>query len=123
MDQVEVNQETSKMWFSGHLQDEMTALSRAQAMISFKPDGTVISANENFCAALGYSLEEIRGQHHKMFCDSHIWQNDDYAQFWKDLKAGHYQRGQFKRRKRTVRPSGLKPATIPFSGAARWSEF
>lgn len=86
------------MLFSRQLKDEMAALSRAQAMIWFNPDGTVISANENFCAALGYSLQEIKGQHHRMFCDSQISESVDYKRFWDDLRAGRYQRGQFRRR-------------------------
>lgn len=69
-------------------------------MISFKPDGTVISANENFCGALGYTLDEIKGKHHRMFCDSRISGSGEYTQFWKDLQAGQYQRGQFQRRRK-----------------------
>ena len=86
------------MLFSRQLKDEMAALSRAQAMTWFDPNGTVISANENFCAALGYSLQEIKGRHHRMFCDSQISESEDYRGFWDDLRAGLYQRGQFRRR-------------------------
>lgn len=94
------------MLFSRQLKDEMAALSRAQAMIWFEPDGTVVSANDNFRSALGYSSQEIEGQHHRMFCDIQISESEDYKRFWDDLRAGRYQRGQFRRRKKTARLYG-----------------
>lgn len=73
------------------------ALDRQQAVISFNLDGTVIEANENFLAAVGYSLSEIKGQHHRMFVDPAFAQSEDYAAFWSALNHGEYQAGEYKR--------------------------
>ncbi|MBL7686960.1 MAG: PAS domain-containing protein, partial [Bdellovibrionaceae bacterium] len=54
---------------SDDLQGVVRALNRAQAIIEFNLDGTIITANENFLKTLGYSLDEIKGKHHRMFCD------------------------------------------------------
>ena len=51
----------------GNASATQSALERAYAIIEFKPDGTILRANENFCAALGYTLDEITGRHHRMF--------------------------------------------------------
>lgn len=58
------------------------------AVIQFETDGTIISANENFCAALGYQLSEIQGQHHRMFVDPEYVNSIEYNNFWKNLKSG-----------------------------------
>ncbi len=47
----------------------IAALNRSQAVIEFELDGRILDANENFCRALGYSIDEIRGQHHSLFVD------------------------------------------------------
>ncbi|MFB2553825.1 methyl-accepting chemotaxis protein [Ensifer soli] len=73
------------------------ALSRSQAMIEFSLDGIVLSANENFCRSLGYTLAEIRGQHHRMFVDPAEAARAEYQAFWKRLAQGEFQRGQFRR--------------------------
>lgn len=76
---------------------QLAAISKSQAVIEFKPDGTVIKANENFLNTLGYSLNEIVGQHHRMFCDTTYTRSSDYARFWDDLRAGKYQADVFRR--------------------------
>jgi methyl-accepting chemotaxis protein len=79
------------------LSDDVAAISRSQALIWFKPDGTVIDSNENFCKALGYSLPEIVGKHHRIFCEDAIKNAPDYKVFWSDLAAGKFKQGQFRR--------------------------
>jgi methyl-accepting chemotaxis protein len=81
------------------MEDEakLKAISASQAVIEFKPDGTIITANENFCNGLGYSLSEIVGKHHSMFCDKAYTQSADYANFWKDLAAGKSSSNEFRR--------------------------
>jgi methyl-accepting chemotaxis protein len=79
------------------LADDMKALSTAQAMIWFAPDGTILDANENFLKTLGYRLDEIVGKHHRIFCEDAIRQSPDYQRFWSDLGAGRFQGGQFRR--------------------------
>lgn len=88
----------SNLLKSTKLAVEMAALSRSQAMIWFKPDGTVVDANENFCKALGYSLSEIVGKHHSLFCSDAVRGSASYQTFWRELAAGKFQRGQFCRR-------------------------
>ena len=76
---------------------KMAAISRAQAMIEFEPDGTIITANENFCNATGYALNQIEGQHHRMFCGKEYTASDDYVKFWESLAAGQNEAGKYHR--------------------------
>ena len=55
--------------FGANAKATLDAMSKSQAIIEFRLDGTIITANENFCQALGYHLSEIAGQHHCMFVD------------------------------------------------------
>ncbi|RYG60178.1 MAG: methyl-accepting chemotaxis protein [Alphaproteobacteria bacterium] len=73
------------------------AFDRVQALIYFTPDGVIQDANENFLACTGYALNEIKGQHHSMFCDSSYTQSPDYKDFWTALKRGQLQTGEFQR--------------------------
>ncbi|WP_439395366.1 PAS domain-containing protein [Bradyrhizobium sp. PMVTL-01] len=76
---------------------KIAASSRAQAVIEFKLDGTIVAANENFCKALGYSLAEIQGKHHSMFVAPAERDGAAYREFWAKLNRGEYQAGEFKR--------------------------
>jgi methyl-accepting chemotaxis protein len=76
---------------------KIAALSRSQAVIEFTPSGQIITANDNFCAAVGYHLSEIEGKHHSMFCESSQVGSEAYRQFWADLAAGKFQSDEFKR--------------------------
>ncbi len=76
---------------------KLAALSRAQAVIEFTTSGEIITANENFLTCLGYGLNEIRGQHHRMFCDDQFRNSPDYAEFWRKLAAGEFISAEFKR--------------------------
>lgn len=76
---------------------QLNAISKSQAVIEFNLDGTVITANENFLRALGYSLIEIQGQHHRMFVDDAERNSAGYAQFWARLNHGDFQGGEYKR--------------------------
>ena len=71
------------------------ALNRVQAVIQFYPDGTMITANENFCGAVGYDLEEIQGQHHRIFCKSDYTSSQEYKDFWRNLARGQVSSGEF----------------------------
>lgn len=70
---------------------------RSQAIISFKPDGTILDANDNFCQALGYERKQIIGKHHRIFVGDAERQTTDYRMFWKNLSEGKFQKGQYKR--------------------------
>jgi methyl-accepting chemotaxis protein len=76
---------------------KIDAISRAQATIEFRTDGTVLSANENFLKALGYTLGEIAGKHHSMFVEPAFASSAEYADMWRKLNAGEFVAGEFKR--------------------------
>ena len=76
---------------------KIEAINRVQAVIEFELDGTVISANENFLRIFGYRLDEIVGQHHRIFCDPGFAESLQYAEFWQKLGRGEYNSGEFKR--------------------------
>jgi methyl-accepting chemotaxis protein len=82
---------------SASQQQLMTAIDRAQAIIEFKLDGTVSSANENFCRVFGYEAKDVLGKHHSMFCDPAEVSSPDYEKFWNRLKKGEYVAGEFRR--------------------------
>jgi methyl-accepting chemotaxis protein len=76
---------------------ELEALNRSQAVIRFTPDGIILDANHNFLVAMGYTLNEIKGQHHRIFCDTDYVQTNAYKEFWNKLKNGTFFTSQFKR--------------------------
>jgi len=76
---------------------KIQAIDRAQAVIEFDLEGTVITANENFLGIFGYSLDEIKGKHHQIFCDPGYSETAAYAEFWQKLGRGEYDAGEFKR--------------------------
>lgn len=76
---------------------KLEAISRSQAVIEFTPDGEIITANENFCAALGYSLQELVGKHHRIFCRREYSSTPEYSLFWKNLSSGQFIANEFVR--------------------------
>jgi methyl-accepting chemotaxis protein len=78
-------------------QGQLAAISKAQAVIEFNLDGTIITANENFLSTLGYRLDEVVGKHHGMFVEPAYRSSPEYRQFWADLGLGKYQAGEYKR--------------------------
>ena len=78
-------------------QATLNAIGKSQAVIEFNLDGTIITANQNFCAAMGYALSEIQGKHHSMFVDPAYKDSAEYRQFWERLNRGSFEAAQFKR--------------------------
>ncbi|MBF0392163.1 MAG: PAS domain-containing methyl-accepting chemotaxis protein [Alphaproteobacteria bacterium] len=76
---------------------KLEALDKSQAVIEFKMDGTIVTANQNFLAALSYSLDEVRGRHHSMFVDADYARGAEYRQFWESLNRGVFQAAEYKR--------------------------
>ena len=76
---------------------KLNAISKSQSIIEFNLDGTIINANENFLTTLGYSLEEIRGKHHRMFCEPSYSSSNDYQTFWQKLGRGEFEASEYKR--------------------------
>jgi methyl-accepting chemotaxis protein len=79
------------------LQGQLTAINKAQAIIEFNLDATVITANENFLSLLGYTLDEIKGRNHSMFVDPVYRESAAYKQFWRNLNEGKFQAAEYKR--------------------------
>ena len=73
------------------------ALMRSTAVIEFALDGTILTANERFLASVGYRLEQIRGKHHRMFCEPEEANSAGYQAFWDKLRRGEYVAERFKR--------------------------
>jgi len=78
-------------------QNQLAAISRVQAIIEFTLEGEIVTANENFCKTMGYSLDEIRGKHHSMFVDRAYAASSEYGEFWSELKSGRLQAREFTR--------------------------
>jgi methyl-accepting chemotaxis protein len=76
---------------------KIAAINRAQAVIEFNMDGTIVTANENFLGAMGYSLAEVQGQHHGMFVTPSDRDSNAYREFWASLNRGNFQAGEYKR--------------------------
>ena len=76
---------------------KIDAILRAQAVIEFKMDGTIVTANENFLKTMGYSLAEIQGKHHSMFVEAAARESSSYQKFWDSLRRGEYSAAEYKR--------------------------
>ncbi len=76
---------------------KLNAINKVQAAIEFGLDGTVLTANENFLQCLGYRLEEIKGQHHRLFCEPAYTNSAEYTAFWQKLNRGEFDAGVYRR--------------------------
>ncbi|MEM8678954.1 MAG: PAS domain S-box protein [Planctomycetota bacterium] len=79
-------------------ENQIAAINKSQAVCQFELDGTIITANENFLQTMGYTLEEIQGQHHSMFVDPEYRNSAEYKAFWETLRRGEYLSAEYKRR-------------------------
>ena len=75
----------------------LKALSRSTAIIEFDTNGIILSANKPFLQAVGYSLEQIKGKHHRIFCEHDEASSPAYTAFWQTLNKGEFVAGRFKR--------------------------
>ncbi len=80
-----------------NLTGQLDAINKVMAVIEFELDGTIITANDNFCNAVGYRLDEIQGQHHRIFCEPSYASTPEYKAFWDKLGRGQFEAGEFKR--------------------------
>jgi|GEM_PF-5171270 len=83
--------------FSNQYRDVIKSLNKSNAVIEFKPNGTIITASENFCNTMGYSLSEIKGQKHAMFAEAGLAESSEYKDFWAKLNRGEFEAGEYKR--------------------------
>ncbi len=80
---------------------QLAAISKSQAVIEFDLDGNILFANDNFLNAVGYTLQEVQGQHHRIFVDPEYGRSAEYMAFWQKLKSGQYHSGEFQRYSKT----------------------
>lgn len=73
------------------------AVDRSLATIEFGLDGEILTANDNFLSTMGYSLREVQGRHHSIFCDPTYLKSREYGDFWRALGRGDAQSGRFHR--------------------------
>ena len=81
------------LYFKGQIQ----AIGKSQAIIEFDMNGIILNANENFLKAIDYSLDEIKGKHHSMFCEESYKNSNEYKDFWEKLNNAEFQSGEFLR--------------------------
>ena len=98
---------------------KLMAVSRSMAMIEFSPEGIILEANDNFCRVMGYSVDEIRGKHHRLFCEEAYQRGIEYAQFWKSLANGTPLSGTFSRLDKAGREIWLEASYMPITDANR----
>ncbi len=89
------------------------ALDQSMAVIHFQPDGTIISANENFARVMGYPLESLPQQHHRMFAPAEFVNSADYQRFWQRLASGEFYQGTVKRKLKTGEDIWLEATYTP----------
>jgi methyl-accepting chemotaxis protein len=82
---------------SAEYESKVTAIGKAQAVIEFDIHGCVLVANENFLKVMGYTLEDIQGEHHRMFCEPDYTNSLEYKKFWQKLNRGEFDCGRYKR--------------------------
>ena len=95
----------------------LEAINKVQAVIEFNMDGTVITANDNFLKTLGYTLNEIQGQHHRMFCDAAYTSSPEYQAFWAKLNRGESETGVFKQLGKGGKEAWIQASYMPMFGA------
>jgi methyl-accepting chemotaxis protein len=96
---------------------QVRAIRKSQAVVEFNLDGTIISANENFLKASGYSLAEIEGKHHSMFVPQSIREGAEYRSLWERLRGGAFQAGDFERVAKDGRHIWLQASYNPIADA------
>ncbi len=96
---------------------KMAAIDRVQAVIEFDLKGNILTANQNFLDTVGYGLDEIRGRHHRIFCEPALAASPDYAAFWDRLGRGECDRGEYRRLARNGREIWLLASYNPIMGA------
>ena len=82
---------------NAEIQDRLAALNRSQAVAEFDMEGKILHANQNFLDALGYQLDDVTGRHHSMFCDPAYVASREYKEFWRKLRRGEFDTGEYKR--------------------------
>ncbi|MEJ1963733.1 MAG: methyl-accepting chemotaxis protein [Gammaproteobacteria bacterium] len=111
----EVQSSLRKLIFESR--EQLTAIDKVQAVIEFQLDGTIVTANANFLAAVGYTIDEVKGRHHSLFVEAAYQGSEDYRRFWEKLRRGEHQRERFLRIGKGGRKVWLDASYNPILGA------
>ncbi len=98
-------------------QSQLSAINKSQAVIEFQLDGTIISANDNFQRASGYTQDELKGRHHSMMVDPTFRNSDEYRRLWDGLRNNQPSTGRFEHIAKGNRPLWLDGSYNPIAGA------
>lgn len=107
---------TAPKQLSADYAGQIQAIHRAQAVIEFSLDGTILNANPNFLQTLGYRLDEIKGKHHSMFVEEATRLSPDYKEFWSRLSRGDFFAGEYKRLAKGNREVWIQATYNPIIG-------
>ena len=88
---------TEQKLVNAEFEGKINAIDKSQGVIEFSMDGTIITSNDNFLNILGYSLKEVKGKHHKIFCEESYANSPEYKEFWEKLNRGEFDTGEYKR--------------------------
>ncbi|MFS1165602.1 PAS domain-containing protein, partial [Aeromonas salmonicida] len=86
---------TGQKQLTASFEGQLNALSRVMGKVEFSLDGTILDANPRFLDIVGYRLEELKGQHHRLLVDPDYAQSADYRTFWETLRRGEFLAGEF----------------------------
>ncbi|WP_102785496.1 PAS domain-containing methyl-accepting chemotaxis protein [Thalassospira sp. GB04J01] len=87
------DQKRQKSDYAGQIE----AIGKSQAVIEFDMDGKILTANQNFLDAMGYTLAEVQGKHHQIFVDPAYAKSPEYKKFWETLRSGKYMSAEYRR--------------------------
>ncbi|WP_434355656.1 PAS domain-containing methyl-accepting chemotaxis protein [Parasalinivibrio latis] len=88
---------TKQKMRNSDFESQINAIGKSQAIIEFDIDGTIITANNNFLNAMGYTLKEIQDKHHSMFVHPDYACSEEYQRFWEKLRGGEFESAEFQR--------------------------
>jgi len=98
---------------SNEVAGQLAAIGRSQAVIEFDLAGNILTANANFLRCVGYTLDEITGRHHSMFCETALVHSAEYRNFWADLGEGQYKNARYHRIGKHGAPIWLQASYTP----------
>ncbi len=108
---------TARKQATAEFEGQISAIGRSQAVIHFNMDGRILEANDNFLNALGYRLDEIKGQHQSMFVAPEEKNTPAYQAFWEALRAGKFQQAEYRRIGKGGREVWIQATYTPILGA------
>lgn len=107
---------TEQVLKQADIESQLQAIHRAQAVIEFDLNGKILFANTNFLKLMGYQLNEVVGQHHRIFVDPQEAASSSYTDFWRCLKDGSYQTAEYKRLTKSGKEVWIHATYNPIKG-------